>query len=195
MSNNVIIKENEFFNAETLNPLKVSARIINGNSNILVDNNDLLEITNSFASCNIFKINSDINKKSIIVADNIIYYNLNKATIDDNKKKLKIIRNLKNNWNYYGAKPITKEVINTASSFIKLLIIQPKIFPTANGSIQFEYYDRENLKKYLEFEILKNKNVKIYIKKSDNYNESYTIDCNYIQKMNNIILEFYGINR
>ncbi|WP_432633535.1 hypothetical protein, partial [Brachyspira sp.] len=156
-------------------------------------NKYLLEITTSDISKNIIKITSD--RKNNIVLDNIIDCNLNKVSIEDNEKKLEIIRNLKNNWNYYGAKPISKKIINIVSYLIKELIIQPKIFPTANGSIQLEYYDRMHPNKYLEFEVINRKNIKMYQKRQNNISASSIIDYDNIQKINNIIIRFYGIKR
>lgn len=193
MPNAFVVKDNKIFNFNVFDPLKIFTNIINENSNIQVDNKYLLEITTSDIPKNIIKISSD--RKNNIVLDNIIDCNLNKVSIEDNEKKLEIIRNLKNNWNYYGAKPISKEILNIASYLIKELIIQPKIFPTANGSIQLEYYDRMHPNKYLEFEIIDRKNIKMYQKQQNNISASSIIDYDNIQKINNIIIRFYGIKR
>lgn len=193
MPNAFVVKDNKIFNFNVVDPLKIFTNIINENSNIQVDNKYLLEITTSDIPKNIIKITSD--RKNNIVLDNIIDCNLNKVSIEDNEKKLEIIRNLKNNWNYYGAKPITKEILNIASHLIKELIIQPKIFPTANGSIQLEYYDRIHPNKYLEFEVIDRKNIKMYQKQQNNISASSIIDYDNIQKINNIIIRFYGIKK
>ena len=166
MSNTLVVKDNKNFNFNIVEPLKIYINIINVNSNIQVDNKDLLEITTPDISKNIIKITPD--RKNNIVLDNVINCNLNKVSIEDNEKKLEVIRNLKNNWNYYGAKPITKEILYIANYLIKELVIQPKIFPTANGSIQLEYYDRMHTNKYLEFEIINKKNIKMYQKQQNN---------------------------
>lgn len=193
MSNTLVVKDNKNFNFNIVEPLKIFINIINENSNIQVDNKDLLEIMTSDISKNIIKITSD--RKNNIVSCNAINCNLNKVSIEENEKKLKTIRNLKNNWNYYGAKPITKEILDIAGYLIKELVIQPKIFPTANRSIQFEYYDRMHPNKYLEFEIVNKKNIKMYQKQQNNISSSSIIDCNNIREINNIIIGFYGIKR
>lgn len=193
MPNTLVVKDNKDFNFNIVEPLKIYINIINVNSNIQVDNKDLLEITTPDISKNTIKITSV--KKNNIVLDNVINFNLNKVSIEENEKKLEAIRNLKNNWNYYGAKPITKEILDIASYFIKELVIQPKIFPTANRSIQFEYYDRMHPNKYLEFEIINKKNIKMYQRQQNNMSASSIIDYNNIREINNIIIGFYGIKR
>jgi len=74
------------------------------------------------------------------------------------KKAIKIIseiRDLKDNWNGYGAKPISKGVINRALQLVVLMKPLPDmICPTANNSIQFEW---ENKLLYLEIEIFSDK--------------------------------------
>lgn len=79
--------------------------------------------------------------------------NLNKTSIVENRQKLLKIQRLKKGWNGYNAKALTKGVIKRAEKLLNTIIVQPKIFPTPNNSIQFEYYDRNDPAKYLEFDI------------------------------------------
>lgn len=57
----------------------------------------------------------------------------------DNMRKLTQIALLKNNWDGYGASPLTRDTIYSAQRLIRALHVQPEIFPTAAGSIQIEY--------------------------------------------------------
>ena len=68
-----------------------------------------------------------------------------------NFNKLYEYSQLEYNWNDHGAEPFDKELINLAWKKINELECQPKVFPTASDSIQFEY-EKEN-EDYLEFEI------------------------------------------
>ena len=57
---------------------------------------------------------------------------------------------LKDNWNGYGAQPLPHDTLYKAQRLIPALHVQPEIFPTADGSIQFEY-EKDN-GDYLEFQ-------------------------------------------
>lgn len=102
--------------------------------------------------------------------------------ISDNKQQLMKIKRLKKNWNGYGARALTKGVIKQVDTLLDALEVQPKIFPTPNNSIQFEYYDRKNPSKYLEFNVSYHK-----------------ILCNdkpiALKDINTKIRQFYGISR
>ena len=49
--------------------------------------------------------------------------------------------------------------------------------------------------KYLEFEIINNKNIKMLKKQQNNISKHSIIDYNNIREINNIIIGFYGIKR
>lgn len=107
---------------------------------------------------------------------------LNKVNINDNRQKLNKIERLKRNWNGYGAKAFTKGVIKKVNKMLDKIIVQPKIFPTPNNSIQFEYYDRKDLSKYLEFDV--------------SYHKILCNDKPIVSKeINAKIRQFYGIDR
>jgi hypothetical protein len=57
---------------------------------------------------------------------------------------------LKEGWDKDGAPGFSPDVIERAISLLQIIRIQPEVFPTLRGSIQFEY---EVGGKYLEFEI------------------------------------------
>lgn len=113
---------------------------------------------------------------------------------NDNIKRLKDIEKLKYNWNNNEADPINKEICYNILNIINEVIIQPKIFPTANDSIQLEYYDISDSNKYLEFEIFK-KYIKVYHISSNREENTFTINNINTRQINNIIMDFYEINK
>ena len=69
-------------------------------------------------------------------------------------KRLDDIFNLKDNWNGNGASHFDADIIIKCKKIVKLLPIEPEIYPTANASIQLEYEKNDGA--YLEFEIFDN---------------------------------------
>lgn len=125
--------------------------------------------------------------------DESYYKTLNIITQKESLEKLKSIKNLDYDWDGYEAEPMNPEIYNNASKLIEKVIIPPRVFPTANGTIQFEYHKKENDDEYLEFEIFNDKIVVLSMRSDDNYNE-YTCNIDEIDKINNLIKEFYGID-
>lgn len=118
--------------------------------------------------------------------------NLNIITQKESLEKLKSIKNLTYNWDGYGAKPINPEIYDNASKLIEKVIIPPRVFPTGNGSIQFEYHKKNNDDEYLEFEIFNNK-IEVLFMRNDNDYREYTYSINDIDKINYLIKEFYYV--
>lgn len=136
--------------------------------------------------------------KKITIDNSNIYAKNNSKTLNiitqkESLEKLKSIKNLEYDWDGYEAEPMNPEIYNNASKLIEKIIIPPRVFPTGNGSIQFEYHKKENDDEYLEFEIFNDKIVVLSIRSDDNYNE-YTCNIDEIDKINNLIKEFYGID-
>lgn len=71
---------------------------------------------------------------------------------------------MQDNWNGYGAKQFSKNLITRLSKIISILDTQPEIFPTGAQSIQLEY---ENDNAYLEFEIYESGEIKAYLEAND----------------------------
>lgn len=67
-------------------------------------------------------------------------------------ERIKGFRELKQNWDGYGAEPLEPSVIQAALHFVDLIGCSPNIevFPTALGTIQFEW---ENGIYYVETEV------------------------------------------
>lgn len=122
--------------------------------------------------------------------DESYYKTLNIITQKESLEKLKSIKNLTYNWDGYEAEPMNPEIYNNASKLIEKIIIPPRVFPTANGTIQFEYHKKNNDDEYLEFEIFNNK-IEVLFMRSDNDYMEYTYSINDIDKINNLIKEFY----
>ena len=67
-------------------------------------------------------------------------------------ERIKSFRELKQNWDVYGAEPLKPSAIVAALHFVDLIGCSPNIevFPTALGTIQFEW---ENGIYYVETEV------------------------------------------
>lgn len=103
-------------------------------------------------------------------------------------KKLELISELKYNWDLHGAKPISKDLIAIMKNLIYGLKYQPEIFPTACGSIQFEY-EKDN-GDYLEFELIDKETIKIF-KMDSERNEEYNSCRPNTDNINAILDKFY----
>lgn len=78
-------------------------------------------------------------------------------------EKLSRIEQLTENWNGYGAVPISKEVIANTRRLLGFLAVKPEVFPVPDGSIQIEYDRKDGA--YLE----------IHVENENNYS-SYRVD-------------------
>lgn len=134
------------------------------------------------------------------ITDESAYYNRNICfswdgvsvmSAERSKSLLRIldIEKLQDNWNGNGATSFSKNILETAKSIIMQLSIQPRIFPTARDSIQFEY--ENDIGDYLEFELFDNGMLKVFT-----YSHSGNADTNYIEvcEMNEVVNKFYGRN-
>lgn len=105
-----------------------------------------------------------------------------------NIEKLNQLRLFQDNWNGYGANKFSKELINKCRNILRSIIKQPKIFPTAQNSIQFEYQLDNG--KYLEFEIFE-EYISLFMIDS-NEEEYQKIIRNDISIINEELNTFYG---
>ena len=105
-----------------------------------------------------------------------------------NLSKLYEYSQLEYNWNDNGAEPFNRELLNLAWKKINELYIQPKVFPTACGSIQFEY-EKEN-EDYLEFQIFEDRIEVFEILNS--VEKEFTIAVS--DDLNKFVTAFYGIS-
>lgn len=164
-------QENDITN---LNSIDNEYSFVNDISNDLCIENDINTYTNSKGHDEDVMI-MNININSIV-----------RANLD----KLQLISELKYNWNLYGAKPISKELVDIMRSLIYKLEYQPEIFPTACESIQFEY-EKDN-GDYVEFELVDNDTIEIF-RMYSNGSEKYDSCKPNADTINKILREFYGL--
>ena len=107
-----------------------------------------------------------------------------------NLEKIYRLSEYKENWDGYGAPSFDKSVIERAIKFIfdKNLKIQPNVFPTGRGTIQFEFEPDEN--HYLEIEIFEDKYNLFSTVESEEEEQSYFDFENIIQKVNDFQSRF-----
>ena len=108
--------------------------------------------------------------------------------IKENLEKIQDISELKDNWNGNGASAFNDTLIQKMKYLILRLNVQPEIFPTARGSIQFEY--EKETGEYLEFELFDTR-LEVLTMGSDGNNYSYDMSID-IEEINKVIDEFYG---
>ena len=111
------------------------------------------------------------------------------AAVLKNMEKLERMKQFGENWNGYGASPISRSVIGKAECLLPLLFCQPKIFPTACNSIQFEYEKSNG--EYLELEVTHDKIAVFQIDVTGNEHEFDV--SNTADEINKVVKEFYGI--
>ena len=108
-------------------------------------------------------------------------------------KRLKEIENLENDWNGYGAKPFSETLIDKCKRIVRLLFVQPSIYPTGRNSIQFQYELSD--RSYLEFEIFENKTMCLQVPERI---YSKAVECELVdsedEKIKETVDNFYGRN-
>ena len=102
--------------------------------------------------------------------------------------KLARMAMLKDNWDGYGAEPLPRDIIYKALRLIPDLHFQPEIFPTAEGSIQFEF-DKDN-GDYLEFQFTGKGSCEVF--RITGGNEEYFCSQDNTSSLNALIDAFYG---
>ena len=115
-------------------------------------------------------------------------YTINDATVSV-ISKLNRIKNLGKNWNGYDAEPFKTEVISKAEKIVFGLSFAPEVFPTASGTIQFEYHKMDG--SYLEFEISEDETIPVYEEAVDGEEREYELSGD-INELNHVIEAFYG---
>lgn len=106
----------------------------------------------------------------------------------NNLEKLDSFLLFHENWNGYGAMPLSEKLISKVKGVIFALNYQPEVFPTACDSIQFEY-EKEN-GEYLEFELFEDEIIKVF--KIDKWGNENTVEYKFdFEKVNKEIKNFY----
>ena len=123
---------------------------------------------------------TDKKKKNPEISDSIKAHNL---------EKLDKIRSFGKNWNGNGAPAFSKALITKVQNLLNELNIQPEIFPTALGTIQFEY---DNARKdHMEIEIGLEESAEVFTVKY-NGEESFEEIIISADEINRKAGEFYG---
>ncbi|MCR4590354.1 MAG: type II toxin-antitoxin system Phd/YefM family antitoxin [Lachnospiraceae bacterium] len=106
----------------------------------------------------------------------------------DNMNKLKLFRDLKDNWNGNGAPAFPPAVIEKTEKLLLDLNIQPEIFPTALCSIQLEY--NNSRRDHMEIEIGESEETEIFVVMYNGEEHFESIPCTG-DALNERISEFY----
>lgn len=101
--------------------------------------------------------------------------------LKSNKRRLEAFNALDDNWNGYGASPLSSELIQKIEFMIENMEIQPSIFPTGRDSIQLEW--RKGADNLLEVEIFENGDVEYFLKKSELEQEGSILDDSISEKV------------
>jgi len=112
---------------------------------------------------------------------------MNEQSLERNVNRLSELSRFEYNWDGHWASRFSTEVIYKAMNFIYGIILQPKIFPTANNSVKFEY---ESGDVYLEFEIFDHRIEMFY----ENHRESIEKTIYTLDDINNEVINKY-LNR
>lgn len=96
---------------------------------------------------------------------------------------------LEENWNDNGAPSFDEKMINQMRKIINKLTIQPEVFPTANGSIQFEYENEKG--GYLEFELFNDNRLKVFSEDSDRSNTTCYMSLD-VPEIEKVVRQFYA---
>jgi len=127
--------------------------------------------------------------EGIISVDDLININISEVILNlskriENINKIYKYSQFEYDWNLNGAEPFSKELIRIAWEKINRLEKQPNVFPTACGSIQFEYSGDDG--NYLEFEIYEDRIEMFKIINKTEFEKTLSIS----EDLNEIINEF-----
>ncbi len=124
------------------------------------------------------------------------YYELSPdSTVDEATRKsinlLDGILLLPANWNGEGALPFKELLIEACKEIVRLVPVQPEIFPTAAESIQMEYEKASG--EYLEFEVTDNK-INVFNIDIDGNERSYELRLTEKAGLKDLVRNFYARN-
>ena len=152
--------------------------------NYLTTDNERIQVRNFHASdFGLINPKIPVNFFVILRTEKIQNQSLDKKRFF-NLLKLKKYEKLSDGWSGENSKAIDSEILSKANYLINTLAIQPDIYPTPRGTIQFEYYKNSN---YLEFEIFPTENKMLKVIK----NEPYETIVNHLFDINKEVNAFY----
>ena len=134
---------------------------------------------NSYSSNSNLRYDSELKLVGGIIMSDMMTKNLSKI-IEYSKLEL--------DWNGYGAKAFTSELLTLCKNIILHMTVQPKVFPTGRQSVQFEY--EEDNGKYLELEVFESHTEVFSIDENGN-EEEHNIENKY-DEINKVVSSFYG---
>lgn len=108
----------------------------------------------------------------------------------ENFDTLDYFETLEDDWDGFGSLAPKKAIIAIAREWIKHLEMQPEIFPTPDGGIQFEYVIGKN--QHLNIEIFSEENIKIFQMFADRTYVKDIVASNF-ENIKRRIDKFYGI--
>ena len=113
-------------------------------------------------------------------------------TLQKNMDKLDRIAVFEDNWNGYGALPLSGSIIDEMRRILPGLVMQPEVFPTASGAIQIEYEKEDG--DYLELEFSADA-VHLFRLTADGceHHETFKLTKAATQIINKAVSAFYGI--
>lgn len=107
-----------------------------------------------------------------------------------NLNKLKEISLFHENWNGYGAQPLSTLVLKRAEEVVRGVYLQPRLFPTADNTIQMEYESSDDA--YLEIQITSGKTYEVFFMPDKNSEgEEFFIDAR-VEDVNKEVGKFYA---
>lgn len=111
----------------------------------------------------------------------------------DNLAKISRFEELAFDWGGNGERAFNAELLNKLRTIVPLLARQPSMYPTADATVQLEYYDdrADSIdEKYLEFEVYEDI-TQVYM--VDRYgNERNATIKTEVDQMNKVVNDFYG---
>ena len=106
--------------------------------------------------------------------------------LGENLKTLSGFKQLAADWNGNGAMPFETALLEKAERILQSLAYQPRIFPTARQSVQFEYHRKNG--DYLEFEIFDTKIVAY----SEQKGQEEERELNFLEDIDTLVKGFYA---
>ena len=108
---------------------------------------------------------------------------------DDNLEKLRVIGDLKDNWNQNGATAFSGKLITKVRNVLDKITVQPEIFPTALGTIQLEFDNSR--RDHMEIEIGESGDAEVFVSMYNRKEYFETIPAT-PDAVNKKVGEFYG---
>lgn len=117
------------------------------------------------------------------------FVDISQSIQTDNFQKLKMISELKENWNQNGSHAFPKALIEKVGAILEGLQIQPELFPTALCTIQLEYDNSR--RDHMEIEIGESDIAEVFVSLHNRKEYIESVEAS-AEAINIIVGEFYG---